>query len=85
MAIERILSKRHKTLLLSLVSRKNELQTQFRETVEAEQELVEMLRVHYRLPEGKYELRQEGQDVILFKAQEAQPPKEDKPPEPEPD
>jgi len=65
--IQRTLSKAQSMAFFALARQKAELQEAFRELVAAEAEQVEMLRVRYGLPEGRYSIRQEaGGEIVLF-------------------
>lgn len=65
--IQRTLSKTQSMAFFALARQKAELQEAFRELVAAEAEQVEMLRVRYGLPEGRYSIRQEaGGEIVLF-------------------
>jgi len=65
--IQRTLSKAQGRVFIALAQQKAELQQAFKEVLEAEQEQVEMLRVRYGLPEGRYSIRQEaGGEIVLF-------------------
>ena len=84
--IERKLSKVQIRTFVGLTQQREETQQIFREIAEAQAEQVEMLRVKYDLPEGKYQIRQEKNgDVLLFKvakpATPVEPPAEDIPDE----
>jgi hypothetical protein len=65
--IQRTLSKTQGRVFVALSQQKAELQRAYQEIQEAEAEQVEMLRVKYDLPEGRYSIRQEaGGEIVLF-------------------
>lgn len=78
--IERKLSNPQVRIFMALSGQRMELQKQFQEILDAEKEQIEMLRKHFELPEGEYQIRQEPTgDVIMFLVEpekEAEKPKE---------
>jgi small-conductance mechanosensitive channel len=80
--IERILSKTQGRTVLALVRERDEItrnaQEQINELNEAIDEQVDMLRAHFDLPEGKYEIVGNPQEIKLRRV-------EDKAPDGEPD
>jgi len=75
--IERKLSKPQTRVFIALARQRNELQAAFQEVLDAEKDQIEMLREHYELPEGEYQvqLSPDGEAVLRF----VEPPKEPEP------
>ena len=72
MTIERKLSKSEVRVFIGLAQQRRELQAAFQEVAEAEQAQAELLRAHFGLPEGQYQVRQEQNgDVVLFRVEQA--------------
>lgn len=70
MTIERKLSKVQMRAFVGFTQQRQELVAAIQEVMEAEQAQLEMLRIHFDLPEGKYQVRQEqNNDVILFRVE----------------
>lgn len=66
MTIQRTLSKSRSRALLALERQKQELEAAFRESTEAQTELVELYRRELGLPEGQYQLKLEGEGQITL-------------------
>lgn len=64
--IQRTLSKTQKRVFVALSRQKDELGQAFQEVLEAEKEQIEMLRKHFDLPEGRYDLRQEDDGSVVI-------------------
>lgn len=63
--MEHKLSKHQLRMLISLSQQREEAKKTYDDIVEAEQELLAMIIKYAGLPNGEYELRQAGEDIIL--------------------
>jgi hypothetical protein len=72
--MEQILSKAQARVFIALAQQRQELQGTFREILEAEHLQVEMLRKVFGLPDGEYQIRQDGGDLVLFRVEQEESP-----------
>lgn len=68
--MEQKLTKAQAHVFIALAQQKAELNRVFKEILDAEAEQMELLRVHYQLAEGTYDLRQEKDGSLLLFSKE---------------
>lgn len=69
--MEQKLSQSQKYIIFHIAQKKEELKKAFDELLQMEQEQLQMIIKYYDLPIGKYALKQNEDDVILFLEEES--------------
>lgn len=64
--MEHELSKHQLRMLVSLLKQKEEAKKTYEETADAEKELLAMIIKYADLPIGAYQLKQSGENIVLF-------------------
>ena len=64
--MEHELSKHQLRMLFSLLKQKEEAKKTYEETADAEKELLAMIIKYADLPIGAYQLKQSGENIVLF-------------------